>query len=164
LVKLSHSRWLKSPKRRTLLQKLPVLFLGLFAVAGCRGQGRKEAVERVVSLSVREEELAMGVTAVPVDNIALLRDDLGVAAMQLTCTHMKCQLRVKESLLECPCHGSRFDTSGEALNGPAREPLAFYELSRRDGTLIVNLSKEVASSWRLKRSDRKVSKSLSLLN
>lgn len=42
-----------------------------------------------------------------------------------TCTHMGCEVHWNqaERSWDCPCHGSRFDTDGRVLEGPAVEPL-----------------------------------------
>ena len=49
-----------------------------------------------------------------------------------TCTHRQCSLAegdLEETTVTCPCHGSEFDvTSGEVLEGPAREPVETYEV------------------------------------
>lgn len=46
-------------------------------------------------------------------------------AVRLTCTHLGCPLRwnAAETSWDCHCHGSRFDTEGNVLNGPAVSPL-----------------------------------------
>jgi len=58
-----------------------------------------------------------------------------------TCTHRGCSLAggdLEETTVICACHGSEFDvTSGEVLQGPAREPIATYETRVDGGTLEV---------------------------
>lgn len=46
------------------------------------------------------------------------------------CTHMHCDVawNAAESSWDCPCHGSRFSTTGAVLHGPAVTPLAHVDL------------------------------------
>ncbi|MEW1959846.1 Rieske (2Fe-2S) protein [Kineococcus sp. NPDC059986] len=47
-----------------------------------------------------------------------------VAAFSGLCTHQGCAVAVKDSELDCPCHGSKFELlTGKVLKGPATEPL-----------------------------------------
>jgi nitrite reductase/ring-hydroxylating ferredoxin subunit len=58
---------------------------------------------------------------------AASRDDDGALALvSATCTHMGCVVAWNdtERTWDCPCHGSRFDTNGRVLAGPATEPLS----------------------------------------
>jgi glycine/D-amino acid oxidase-like deaminating enzyme/nitrite reductase/ring-hydroxylating ferredoxin subunit len=75
-------------------------------------------------------ELAPGEAAIlKVDgkNVAGFRDELGALhAVSAVCTHMGCLVGWNETdrTWDCPCHGSRFDLSGEVIHGPAVQPLA----------------------------------------
>lgn len=58
---------------------------------------------------------------------ALYRDDDGrLHALSARCTHLGCIVRWNqaERSWDCPCHGSRFGTGGEVLQGPAVSPLS----------------------------------------
>jgi len=59
-----------------------------------------------------------------------------VTALSRTCTHQGCILPIFQSgSSRCPCHGSRFDTLGNVLNGPATTPLKKYNATI-DGNII----------------------------
>lgn len=54
--------------------------------------------------------------------LAVYRDQEGALSVcSATCTHLGCivQWNGAEKSWDCPCHGSRFDTDGEVLEGPA---------------------------------------------
>ena len=62
---------------------------------------------------------------------AVYRDDDGEAhVVSATCTHMGCLVEWNEAerSWDCPCHGSRFDTDGTVLAGPATHPLGAVDL------------------------------------
>ena len=82
------------------------------------------------------QEIAAGEGAVVRDGlrkIAIYRDAQGgLHALSAKCTHLGCAVHWNsaEKSWDCPCHGSRFSTSGEALHGPAVTPLAILSLPR----------------------------------
>ncbi len=60
------------------------------------------------------------------ERLAVYRDhDGALHALSAVCTHKGCQVawNAAERSWDCPCHGSRFDTQGHVLDGPATKPL-----------------------------------------
>jgi glycine/D-amino acid oxidase-like deaminating enzyme/nitrite reductase/ring-hydroxylating ferredoxin subunit len=59
--------------------------------------------------------------------VAVYRDATGELALRSAiCTHMGCTVgwNAAERTWDCPCHGSRFTTTGDVISGPAEAPLA----------------------------------------
>jgi glycine/D-amino acid oxidase-like deaminating enzyme/nitrite reductase/ring-hydroxylating ferredoxin subunit len=75
------------------------------------------------------EKLAPGEGRVVGDGLgqkAVHRDDASVLhAVSARCTHLGCIVRwnAAERTWDCPCHGSRFEATGEVRTGPATKPL-----------------------------------------
>lgn len=66
------------------------------------------------------------------DTIMVIRQSSSdVVALSAICTHSGCSMNFNASqqLLDCPCHGSQFDESGNVLRGPANRPLRVYQTS-----------------------------------
>lgn len=58
---------------------------------------------------------------------AVYRDEQGhLHAVSAACTHLGCEVawNPAEQSWDCPCHGSRFDTDGAVIRGPATQPLS----------------------------------------
>lgn len=55
--------------------------------------------------------------------IAVIKREKGIYALNLTCTHLGCTVNAALQGFVCPCHGSRFDTEGQVIKGPADRPL-----------------------------------------
>ncbi len=91
------------------------------------------AVEFVKGLFTAEmkemEEILPGEAKIIVkDNhkIAVHRSAKGIlSACSAICTHMGCVVHFNnaEETWDCPCHGSRFSTRGDVIEGPALQPL-----------------------------------------
>jgi 3-phenylpropionate/trans-cinnamate dioxygenase ferredoxin component len=63
-----------------------------------------------------------------------------------TCTHQQCSLAEGDldgTTVECPCHGSQFDViTGEAVGGPAVDPVDVFDTKEEDGELKVLVTDE----------------------
>jgi glycine/D-amino acid oxidase-like deaminating enzyme/nitrite reductase/ring-hydroxylating ferredoxin subunit len=93
--------------------------------------GRRFVADRIRSWRPRPSgELTPGegdVVEVDGEAVAAFRDESGgLHAVSATCTHLGCRVtfNTAERSWDCPCHGSRFDTDGRLIQGPAVEDLA----------------------------------------
>lgn len=62
------------------------------------------------------------------------------AALLMQCTHRGCELENVGDHLNCPCHGSEFDSKGAVLNPPAEENLQQFPVSLNNNQLTIHLS------------------------
>lgn len=61
------------------------------------------------------------------------------AAVAEKCTHQGCTVGYSggNNRVECPCHGSKFNTDGGVINGPAAKPLRKYTVTQNGNILSV---------------------------
>ena len=84
------------------------------------------------------EQLARGegrVLDVGGAKVAVYKDPAGeLHGVSPVCTHARClvQWNAADTAWDCPCHGSRFDPTGEVLRGPAKKKLAPKHLPAAD--------------------------------
>ena len=58
-------------------------------------------------------------------------------ALSRVCTHAGCDVNVAGNGFSCPCHGSKFDSQGQATAGPAQAALQRFSVAvSSDGTKI----------------------------
>jgi nitrite reductase/ring-hydroxylating ferredoxin subunit len=107
--------------RRTFLKALIALVSGGLLVRYLTPRG---SVKRRVLVSAAAADVPPGGALLfRSERVALLRDDTGIYALSLICTHLGCTVTVTDDALACPCHGSRFDRQGKVLKGPADRAL-----------------------------------------
>ncbi|GAB4289850.1 MAG: hypothetical protein Kow0090_02750 [Myxococcota bacterium] len=94
------------------------------------------------SISKAENLKEVGATSVleiKGEKILFIRvSETEVKGLSSNCTHQKCDLKYNKQSqkIECQCHGSKFDTDGKVLNGPAEKDLRNYS-ARLDGERII---------------------------
>jgi cytochrome b6-f complex iron-sulfur subunit len=89
-------------------------------------------------------------THVPSASVLIGRDDGGLFALSVVCTHLGCTVATTDGRLACPCHGSQFSLDGATTTGPAASPLPHLALRlTADGLVEVDLHRIVAADTRL---------------
>ena len=97
------------------------------------------------------ESLAAGQAFIPPGRaVAVYRDEDGVHALSLICTHLGCIVKNTGDGFECPCHGSQFTAKGEVRKGPAPRALSWYKISGGGGNYIVDEGTTVPPGTKLK--------------
>ena len=103
----------------------------------------------------KPEEYAPG--SVTLDNeqkVYIIRAPEGYFyALSAVCTHLGCITNWKpdQGIIACPCHGSKFDTEGSKIEGPAPKSLPRFLMSLDDqGRLVVDKSSIVGDEVTLK--------------
>lgn len=88
----------------------------------------------------------------PSRRLWVFSDKDGIAAVSTVCPHLGCLVnRAEDGMFICPCHGSKFDTTGKVLSGPPPRGLVWVEISMGpDGRLIVDSEREVSLDTRFK--------------
>lgn len=87
------------------------------------------------------EEMLVGqsrVVAIKGEPVLVVREENRVVALSAVCTHLGCLVKYRgEGLLDCPCHESVFDMSGNVTGGVAPRPLTSYPVRIVGGQIVV---------------------------
>ena len=77
------------------------------------------------------------------DEVIICKTDNDLKIYSSKCTHLGCKInKVENNELVCPCHGSRYNSSGIPVKGPsvkALEELTF-EIDKSTNEIIIQLS------------------------
>jgi Rieske Fe-S protein len=99
--------------------------------------------------------IAVGtLNAIPGKTVAIGRDSTGLYAITLVCTHQGCTAAPAGATgarqVNCPCHGSQFDSNGAVIRGPAASPLVHFAVTvDAAGNVVVHTSTQVAATVRV---------------
>lgn len=76
------------------------------------------------------------------NRLFIVSTEKGILAMSAICTHLGCTVGRVEWGYQCPCHGSKFDSNGRVLAGPAPQPLPWFKIFQGPDRYLV------VDSWR----------------
>ena len=140
--------------RRSALEALGLFLLGAAGLwrflTPRAGEGRGSRPE---SVRLAEEEIPIdGALVLPQFGVAVVREGEGLLALDLGCPPLGCTVTATANGFACPCHGSRFSSSGQVLAGPAPRPLRRLAVEREGGVVRVQrgrgASTEISSALR----------------
>jgi cytochrome b6-f complex iron-sulfur subunit len=77
-------------------------------------------------------------TLIPNAKAILIHNSQGFHALSLICPHLGCEVGETSIGFSCPCHGSRFDTDGKLVHGPAKNNLRILQVTlNQSGHLVL---------------------------
>jgi cytochrome b6-f complex iron-sulfur subunit len=140
----------KKKSRRSFISKFaPITFWGSLVVWG--GALAKFTMPTLLPQESKKIKLGMpsdfpaGTTkAFEKERVILFSDDKGLFAISTTCTHLGCVVKWTGRGFNCPCHGSKFGTKGEIIQGPAPKGLEWHKIDKLpSGQIIIDMNKTV---------------------
>jgi len=139
--------------RRKFMHRVYNMTLGFWVLAGIAGtgytaaryvwptkEGESTGGERTVTFPKKElDDETMVKVLVEGKPVGVFRAADGVHALSLVCTHLGCLVNWNPDagLMICPCHGSRYEPSGQVVQGPAPLPLKAYDVRVSGDTVVV---------------------------
>jgi nitrite reductase/ring-hydroxylating ferredoxin subunit len=119
---------------------------------GCASEDGSGSSPRPMA-AAHARDVPVGFIGVYKPGVLLGRDAGGLYAMTATCTHNQCDLTSYGSFsasgISCGCHGSMFSPTGQAVHGPAIDPLQHFQVTiAADGTIAVDTKADVDASVR----------------
>lgn len=103
----------------------------VLALTACSGEAdQQEQSRRWVSIALdRPLEVGESRGVAHQDQQLLLHRpaEEEVLAFSAVCPHQGCTVGIEQEHFECPCHGSRFELTGQWQSGPAEQPLTQFD-------------------------------------
>ena len=75
------------------------------------------------------------------EDYILVKVDQKILAFSRKCPHLGCKLNYEpvQSVISCPCHGSKFKLSGQYISGPAKKDLYSLDVQSSDKGIYIAL-------------------------
>ncbi len=116
-------------------------------LAGCGA-----AIQKITSLKINNNSISVPIDLFEKNKLQIIRpekweyeiavlqkQDGTYSALLLKCTHFENQLSAESNGFSCSAHGSRFNSEGTVIKGPAEEPLKKYKTSINNNELIISI-------------------------
>ena len=124
--------------RRKFLKNLSNLIWLGFGYLIFKSTGRTLNDDQQKKIKIFENEFPEGVTIL--DGYIFFRNGKTIKVLKSSCTHLGCNVYFSsDKNLICPCHGSKFQTDGKVIEGPAQKNLeeAKFKLNLKKNQIIV---------------------------
>ncbi|UOD35113.1 Rieske 2Fe-2S domain-containing protein [Deferribacteraceae bacterium V6Fe1] len=96
----------------------------------------RDTNSNVVKVKI-EDVPGEGALIIPDKKIAVMRIHGKYEVFSTVCTHLGCNVAFNKEGFACPCHGSKFDISGNVLKGPATRPLGKKKFKTTQDEIII---------------------------
>lgn len=148
-----------TPSRRPFLRWIWGAFMALAAlevgwiiasITKAKGkEGSPNPADKIINAGMVDQFKPGQVKAVPQGQFYLSRlEDGSFIALSRVCTHLGCAVPWDEEAqaFVCPCHGSTFDRTGQAIKSPASRPLDYYPVKIENRRIRVDTGKPTKRS------------------
>lgn len=119
----------KRISRKRFFRLITNLLLLVFAIAVAKLSRLHEVLTETRTFTVNYNSLNEGYNFF--DEFIVVKQNSEVHVVSSKCTHLGCRINKAEAdELVCPCHGSRYNSNGHPVKGPAPKSLAVpdYEI------------------------------------
>ena len=130
---------LKQINRKRFFRLMTNLLLLVFAIAVAKLSRLHELLTKAQTYTIDISSLNEGFNFF--DEFIIVKQKAEIQVISSKCTHLGCRINnaVGDELV-CPCHGSRYNASGQPVKGPAPKPLAVPEYEVADEKIIVRFT------------------------
>ena len=85
---------------------------------------------------VIESDIQNGITFH--ENFIITKNNSSMKIFSSKCSHLGCRItRMEENEFVCPCHGSRYNLSGDVIKGPAQKSLKLLQVEKDNNKIII---------------------------